>query len=565
MTVKLAGVARRLIADKLIDETRVQHANSKAADQGVSLVHYLVRSQLVDQRSVAVSISDEFKLPLIEIDAFDLDCCPEGIIDAGLVKKHRMLPLSVRGKCLFLAASFPDNLNALNELAFHSGLKIEMVIAEDSKLDSAIELYLQRISRRYLNKASLESKFEESIAIDSSTKSEDEEELNGFDETPLVRFINNLLLEAISLRASDIHFEPYESAYRVRFRIDGLLREMTRPPAKLTARLASRIKIMAHLDISQKRTPQDGRIRIRLAGKRTIDVRVNSLPTLWGEKIVMRIVDPLNSNLDIDILGMEPKQKKLYIAALQKQQGLILVTGPTGSGKSLTLYSGLSNLNSPAKNISTVEDPVEITIEGINQIAVNTKTGVSFSCALRAILRQDPDIIMLGEIRDLESAEIALRAAQTGHLVLTTLHTLSAAASLNRLRNMGIPLYNLAGSISLIVAQRLARRLCEGCKEAIEMPENVLVEQGLTPELHANPRLYRAKGCDECRDGFQGRIGFYEVVPISARLSRIIMGNGRTRQFHKHMKKHGFPNLREAALLKVAQGLTSLDEANRLT
>ena len=565
MTVKLAGVARRLIADRLIDEVNIQHANSKAAHQGVSLVHYLVRSQLVDQHSIAVSIADEFQLPLIEIEAFDLDCCPENVIDADLVKKHRMLPLSIRGKCLFLAVSFPDNVDALNELAFHCGLKIEMVVAEDTKLDSAIELYLQRVSRRYSNKASLESRFEEEIAIDSSIKNEDEEELNAFDETPLVRFINNLLLEAISLRASDIHFEPYERAYRVRFRIDGLLREMTRPPVKLTARLASRIKIMAHLDIAQKRTPQDGRIRIRLAGKRTIDVRVNSLPTLWGEKIVMRIADPLNSNLDIDTLGMEAKQKKLYAVALQKHQGLILVTGPTGSGKSLTLYSGLSSLNSPTKNISTVEDPVEITIEGINQLAVNTKTGVSFSSALRAILRQDPDIIMLGEIRDLESAEIAFRAAQTGHLVLTTLHTLSAAASLNRLRNMGIPLYNLASSISLVVAQRLARRLCGRCKESVEIPENVLAEQGFTPELHPNPQLYRAKGCAECRDGFQGRIGFYEVVPVSAGLSRIIMKDGRLRQFHKHMKKRGLPNLREAALLKVAQGLTSIDEANRLT
>lgn len=565
MTVKLTGMARRLVADKLIDEAKVQHANLMAAHQGVPLAHYLVRSKLVDQHSIAVSTSDEFQLPLIEIAAFDLNCCPEGVIDASLVKKHRMLPLSIRGKCLFLAVSFPGNLDALNELAFHSGLKIEVVVAEHSKLDSAIELYLQRISRRYSNKASLENKFEDEIAIDSSTRSRDEEELNAFDETPLVRFINNLLLEAVALRASDIHFEPYESAYRVRFRIDGLLREMTRPPVKLTARLASRIKIMAHLDIAEKRVPQDGRIRIRIAGKRTIDVRVNSLATLWGEKIVMRIVDPLNSNLDIDTLGMEPKQKKLYRDALHKHQGLILVTGPTGSGKSLTLYSGLSSLNAPTKNISTVEDPVEITIEGINQLAVNAKTGVSFSVALRAILRQDPDIIMLGEIRDLETAEIAFRAAQTGHLVLTTLHTLSAAASLNRLRNMGIPLYNLASTISLIVAQRLARRLCESCKESIEIPENVLAEQGFTADLHPKPRLYRAKGCGECTDGFQGRIGFYEVVPVSARLSRIIMEDGRTRRFHKHMKKRGLPNLREAALLKVAQGMTSLDEANRLT
>ena len=440
-----------------------------------------------------------------------------------------------------------------------------MVIAEDSKLDSAINNYLQRTSRSYSNKAAIDSNLENEIAIDSSSVSEREEELNTFDETPLVRFINNLLLEAISLRASDIHFEPYESIYRIRFRIDGLLREMTRPPVKLTARLASRIKIMAHLDIAEKRAPQDGRIHIRHAGKRTIDVRVNSLPTLWGEKIVMRILDPLNTNLNMDTLGMEPQQKEAYLQALQKQQGLILVTGPTGSGKSLTLYSGLNSLNANTKNISTVEDPVEITIEGINQLAVNAKTGISFSVALRAILRQDPDIIMLGEIRDLETAEIVLRAAQTGHLVLTTLHTLSAAASLNRLRNIGIPRYNLASTISLIVAQRLARRLCEHCKESVEIPEKTLAELGLSAELHPNPRFFRAKGCADCRDGFRGRIGFYEVVPVSKSLSRIIMEGGRTQRFRKHMKKHGLLDLREAALLKVAQGLTSLEEANRLT
>lgn len=373
------------------------------------------------------------------------------------------------------------------------------------------------------------------------------------------------LLEAISLRTSDIHFEPYESIYRIRFRIDGLLREMTRPPVKLTARLASRIKIMALLDIAEKRAPQDGRIRIRLAGKRTIDIRVNCLPTLWGEKIVMRILDPMNTDLNMDTLGMEPRQKEAYQQALQQQQGLILVTGPTGSGKSLTLYSGLNSLNANTKNISTVEDPVEITIEGINQLAVNAKTGISFSGALRAILRQDPDIIMLGEVRDLETAEIALRAAQTGHLVLTTLHTLSAAASINRLRNIGIPRYNLASTISLIVAQRLARRLCERCKEAVEISEKVLTEQGLTAQLHPSPRLFRAKGCGDCGDGFRGRIGFYEVVPVSESLSRIIMEGGRTQRFRKHMRKHGLLDLRQAALLKVSQGLTSLEEANRLT
>ncbi|GJM12392.1 MAG: type IV-A pilus assembly ATPase PilB [Pseudohongiella sp.] len=565
MAVKIVGLARRLVKENLINEVKIKQAMAEATQQDIPLPHYLVKNEYVDQHALAVTTSDEFKLPLIDLDSFELDRCPTGVVDAELVSKHRLLPLSTRDNHLTIALSHPGNLVAMDEVSFNSGMKIDLVIAEDAALSLAIERYLQRISRNYSNRSAIESNLEDEIEITAPNPAEVDGELNAFDETPLVRFINNLLLEAVDLGASDIHFEPYENIYRVRFRIDGLLREMTMPPVKLNTRLASRIKIMANLDITEKRAPQDGRIRIRLAGKRTIDVRVNSLPTLWGEKIVMRVLDPLNNNLSIDTLGMEPSQKTAFLQALQKQQGLILVTGPTGSGKSLTLYSALSSLDASTKNISTVEDPVEITLEGINQLAVNPKAGVSFSAALRAILRQDPDIIMLGEIRDSESAEIVVRSAQTGHLVLSTLHTLSAAASLNRLHNMGIPRYNLASTISLIVAQRLARRLCEHCKESVEIPEKVLIEQGLTSELHPNPHLFRAHGCSHCSDGFRGRIGFYEVVPVSRGLSRIIMLGGSTRRFRKHMRKHRFPNLREAALLKVAQGLTSLEEANRLT
>ncbi len=565
MTAKLVGIARRLLTEKLIETTDIHHANAEAARQRISLIQYLLRNELIDQQLIAAAISSEFRLPLIEIDSFDLAFCPDKIINPELIRKHRILPLSVRSKSLLLAVSDPSNLSALNEFAFHSGLKIGLVVAQYSKLDSAVSLYLQWADRSYSSQASPSSELENQLALESATKVTGEEELNNFDDTPLVRFINNLLTEAVTLQASDIHFEPYESAYRVRFRIDGLLQEMTRPPINLTARLASRIKIMAHLDISEKRSPQDGRIRMRLAKNQTIDFRVNTLPTLWGEKIVMRVLDPLNTKLDMDTLGMEPQQQKLFLQALRRHQGLILVTGPTGSGKSLTLYCGLNSLNIPSKNIATVEDPVEITIDGINQIAINTRTGMSFASALRATLRQDPDIIMLGEIRDLESAETVLRAAQTGHLVLSTLHTLSAAASLNRLRDMGVPLYNLAGTISLVIAQRLARRLCESCKESVELPEKVLIEQGFTDVLHPKPQLFRARGCPKCRDGFRGRVGFYEVVPISESLSRIIIEDGQPQRFSEHMKSQGMPNLREAALLKVAQGLTSLEEANRLT
>jgi type IV pilus assembly protein PilB len=565
MAAKIVGLARRLISEKLIDKTVAENAIEVAAVEDIPLAHCLVREKLVDQYLLAITISHEFQLPVIDLESFNPEYFPIGIIESELLAKHRVLPLATNEKCLFLAVSYPGHSNAVDEIAFQSGKKIELLIAEDMKLGLAIDKYLQRTSRTYSNKATSTDTLVDEIEIDSSQIDTDQEELNTFDETPLVRFINHLLLEAIALKASDIHFEPYEHSYRVRFRIDGLLREMTSPPVKLNSRLASRIKIMAHLNIAERRIPQDGRIRIRLAGERTLDVRVSSLPTLWGEKIVMRVLDPVNIDLNLDALGMEADQKATYLRALQKQQGLVLVTGPTGSGKSLTLYSGLSSLDANAKNISTVEDPVEISIDGINQLAINPKTGMTFSAALRAILRQDPDVIMLGEIRDPESAEIAIRAAHTGHLVLSTLHTLSAAASLNRLHSMGIPRYNLASTTSIVVAQRLARRLCENCKEPVEIPEKVLTAEGLTAKLHSSPRLFRARGCSSCREGFNGRIGFYEVVPISAGLSRIIMSGGAIDRFQKHMRKNGLLNLREAALLKVARGLTSLEEANRLT
>lgn len=565
MSTKLAGIARLLVSRKLIGETAMGRAVDDVIAQGGSLIQHLVSNRLIDPRPIAETLSNEFQLPLIAIDTFDLSYCPENIIDSKLIRKHRMLPLAVRDKVLFLSVSDPGRQEALDELAFHSGLKIEPVLAEHGLLDTVIDSFLRRVGRSYSAQPAADAGREEEASLETAAHVREDEEFDGLDETPLMRFIDKLLLEAVTLRASDIHFEPYESAYRVRFRIDGLLQEMTRPPVNLSARLASRIKIMARLDIAEKRKPQDGRIRLRLAPEQTVDFRVNSLPTLWGEKIVMRVLDPMNTSLDLDTLGMETQQRELYTQALRRHQGLILVTGPTGSGKSHTLYCGLSSLNVPTKNIATVEDPVEITIDGINQLAINAKTGLSFASALRATLRQDPDIIMLGEIRDLESAETVLRAAQTGHLVLSTLHTLSAAASLNRLRDMGVPRYNLAGTISLVIAQRLARRLCERCKEGVELPDRILKEQGFDLELQGQPRLYRPRACSECRDGYNGRIAFYEVVPVSEGLSRIIMSDGQSQQLAAHMAEQGLATLREAALQKVAVGLTSLEEANRLT
>lgn len=565
MAVQIAGFARRLISEQFISTQQAIDATANAGKTGCSFASYLIREKLLDETSLAAITADEYGLPLLLLDAFELDNCPDKLIDVALIKRHQVLPLSSNNNRLSIAIADPGNQHALDELTFHTGLKVESIIVEQGMLASAIDVYLQKQDRSYEAIDSVEKIGLESIEIDPNRNIEAEEELDTSDETPLVRFVNKLLFEAIEVNASDIHFEPYESSYRVRFRIDGILHEITRPPIKLSTRLASRIKIMAQLDIATKKLPQDGRIRLRLAKKRVIDLRVSTLPTLWGEKIVLRVLDPTSAKIGLDKLGMEAAQKEHFSRALYASQGLILITGPTGSGKTVSLYSGLSLLNTPGKNICTVEDPIEINIEGINQLAVNTRTGLSFSFALRAFLRQDPDIIMLGEIRDLETAEIAVRAAQTGHLVLSTLHTLSAAASLSRLHGMGVPIFDLAHTVSLIVAQRLARRLCNNCKEAQELPEKVLLEQGFDSTQLGALELYKAKGCSYCKDGYSGRVGFYEVVPVSEDLSRIIMEDGHTMRIAEQVKKAGFLNLRESVLLKVAQGLTSLEEANRLT
>jgi type IV pilus assembly protein PilB len=565
MSVNIGGLARRLVSDLLIDESQAVAATDTANKLNIPFVTHIVANGLLDEQSIAVAAADEFGVPMLDLLAFDLQNCPQQLVDIKLLKRHKILPLYRRKSSLYLAVSDPGNIAALNEIKFHTGLNVEVIVVEDEKLGTAITTLGQRQEKSYAAVHGLENVDLQSIEIDSAQKEESEEQLIGVDETPLVRFINSLLLDAFKAGASDIHFEPYEKTYRVRFRIDGVLHEITRPPIKLTGRLASRIKIMSQLDITEKRLPQDGRIRIKLSKNRRVDLRVNTLPTLWGEKIVLRILDPKITSLDIETLGLEKRQKQHYLQALTRHQGLILVTGPTGSGKTVSLYSGLNILNTSERNISTVEDPVEINIEGINQVSVNCRIGLGFATALRAFLRQDPDIVMVGEIRDLETAEIAVRAAQTGHLVLSTLHTLNAVATISRLRSMGIPAFNLANTISLIIAQRLARRLCEHCKESVELPENSLLGEGFKRQQLPNLQLFRAVGCSLCREGYKGRVGFYEVVPISASLSRIIMGNGDSIQLAEQAKMEGLLNLRESALLKVGLGLTSLEEANRLT
>lgn len=565
MLVNISGLARRLVAENLLEESQAVTATATASKQNISFVTHIVASGLLDEQSLAIVAAEEFGTPVLDLRAFNLQTCPEKLIDIKLIRTHKILPLYKRAITLYMAIADPGNITALDEIKFHTGLNIELVVVEEKKLGSAIEKFVRKQEKSYavieaLNDANLEG-----IEIDSQQGEETEEQPSAMDETPLVRFINNLLLEAFKTGASDIHFEPFEKTYRVRFRIDGVLHEITRPPIKLTGRLASRIKIMSKIDIAEKRIPQDGRIRVKLGKNRGIDLRVNTLPTLWGEKIVLRVLDSKNTMLGMDALGLEKIQKQHYMNALRGHQGLILVTGPTGSGKTVTLYSGLNILNSTQRNISTVEDPVEINIEGINQVSVNSKIGLGFATALRAFLRQDPDIVMVGEIRDLETAEIAIRAAQTGHLVLSTLHTLSALATISRLRSMGIPAYNLANTVSLIIAQRLARKLCEYCKESIELPENILIDEGYQQQQLTDLQLFRAVGCSHCREGYTGRVGFYEVVPVSECLSRTIMADGTLDQLAEQAKAQGLLNLRESALLKVGRGLTSLEEANRLT
>lgn len=564
MSGAMRGLARRLVSDQLIEEAQVLAAINLAADQNIPLVSHLVSSQLVDSRQLAIVAAEEFGAPLLDLDAFDLQHSPEKLVDGKLIKKHGVLPLFRRPNRLFLAVSDPANIEALNEIKFHTGLNVDAIVVEEMKLATAIRQLLKQDEEKFGD-----AEQHNDIALDDldiiDLKEEEKEEASMVDETPIVRFVNKTLLDAIRSGASDIHIEPYETAYRVRFRTDGILHEVTRPPINIAGRIASRIKIMSQMDISERRVPQDGRIKMKVSKTRAIDFRVNTLPTLWGEKIVLRILDPSSAQMGIDALGYEDDQKELYMKALHQHQGLILVTGPTGSGKTVSLYTGLNILNTNERNISTAEDPVEINLEGVNQVPVNNKIGLDFAAALRAFLRQDPDVVMVGEIRDLETAEIAIKAAQTGHMVLSTLHTNSAPETLTRLRNMGISAFNLATSVSLIIAQRLARRLCRHCKEKTEIPEKILKEQGFKEEELDDLLLFKAVGCDNCKAGYKGRVGIYEVVPITDNMSRIIMEDGNSIQIADQAQKEGFNSLRQSALQKVAQGMTSLEEANRLT
>lgn len=564
---RLGGLAGRLITDGLITADQAMEAQKETTAARIPFVQHLVEAKGIDGAKIAAAASSEFGVPLMDLRSFDSAQFPEDLVDIKLIQKHHALPLFKRGKRLFIALADPTNLQALDEIKFHTGINTEAIILDQKALSVAIATATET-KDAIEQLGDLESgQFEELEveAIDENDRADGDLNMEA-DDTPIVRFVNKVLLDAIKTGASDIHFEPYEHTYRVRFRADGILKEVVQPPKALAPRLAARLKVMSRMDISERRVPQDGRIQMRLSKTRAIDMRVNTLPTLFGEKIVLRILDPTSATLGIDALGYEPHQKKLFTDALDKPQGMILVTGPTGSGKTVSLYTGLNILNTPERNISTAEDPVEINLEGINQVPVNPKVGLNFAEALRSFLRQDPDVIMVGEIRDLETAEISIKAAQTGHLVLSTLHTNSAAETITRLLNMGVPAFNLATAVTLIIAQRLARRLCSKCAEPIdELPEESLLELGFTKDMLKGATIKRAVGCESCNHGYKGRTGIYEVVQITPKIARMILEDKNSMEIADEARKEGFHSLRTSALMKVAQGLISLEEANRVT
>jgi len=567
--IVVSGLPRRLVQEGIVSEEVIVDAldaiRAAGDTTGDTLVAYLVDQQLADSRAIAVAASNEFGVPLFDLDAFELDLDAIRAVDQKLLNKHRVLPLVLRGKRLFLAVGDPTNLHSMDEIKFQSGLRVDPIVVEQHKLKDAVAKALEAIDTSMQNLG--DDDFDlDGLVVSSDDQELDDATLDAIDDAPVVRFVNKVLLDAIKKGCSDIHFEPYEQTYRVRTRLDGVLRNIASPPIVLASKVCARLKVMARLDIAERRIPQDGRIKMRLSKTRSIDFRVNTCPTLFGEKIVLRILDSSSAKIGIDALGYTPDQKKLYMDALAKPQGMILVTGPTGSGKTVSLYTGLNILNTIERNISTAEDPAEINLPGVNQVNVNAKVGLTFAAALKAFLRQDPDVIMVGEIRDLETAEIAIKAAQTGHLVLSTLHTNDAPTTLTRLVDMGVKPYAIATSVKLIIAQRLARKLCENCKEVVDVPPEALLAEGFTQEeINAGLRIYHAVGCKACDSGYKGRAGIFQVMTVSDATARIIMKGGNATDIADQAVKEGYWDLRRSGLEKVKQGITSLDEINRVT
>ena len=560
---RFTGFIRRLVEEGFVSAENMQNAIIDAKKANQDIVPFLIDQLKIPSLQIAEKISQEFGEPLFDLSVYDSAQIIREGIDEKLINKHRILPIFKRGNLLYIATSNPTNMDAMDAIRFSSKMNIEAVIVEHHILQKLIENNFAQADSFEFSDDDIDL----DLGVEDLTQKQDDENEQQADEAPIVKYINKLLIDAIRMGASDLHLEPYEKSYRVRYRVDGVLRQIANPPLQLATRLASRLKVMSQMDISEKRLPQDGRIKLKLSKTKAIDFRVNSLPTLFGEKLVLRILDPSSAMLGIDALGYEPAQKELFMQALDKPQGMLLITGPTGSGKTVSLYTGLNILNREDINISTAEDPVEINLEGINQVNVNAKVGLTFSAALKSFLRQDPDIVMVGEIRDLETAEIAIKAAQTGHMVMSTLHTNSAPETLTRLRNMGVPSFNIATSVNLVIAQRLARRLCAQCKELADIPDSSLLEMGFTAEDLKDPdfHVYQPVGCAECREGYKGRVGIYEVMKVTPEISKIIMEDGNAIEIAAASARLGFNNLRRSGLIKVMQGVTSLQEVNRVT
>ena len=555
----LSGLARALVQAGRIKESEAEALLSQAAATNTTFIEQLVSTKKAASSDIARFAADTFGYPLLDLSAFDDAHIQQATIDRKLISTHRVIPLHKRGNRLSIAIADPTNLRALDEIRFQTGMAVDPVIVEENQLSPLVA----KLSTSA--KETLKNLTNEDINLDfgdeeNAEKVDDPAALE-VDDAPVVKFIQKMLLDAITEGASDIHFEPYEKNYRIRFRADGILREVAAPPLVIKEKIASRIKVISRLNIAEKRVPQDGRMRLVLSKSRAIDFRVSTLPTMYGEKIVLRILDPSSATLGIDALGYEPQQKALLLDAIERPYGMVLVTGPTGSGKTVSLYTCLNILNKPGINISTAEDPAEIPLPGINQVNIDDRQGLTFPIALKAFLRQDPDIIMVGEIRDLETAEIAIKAAQTGHMVLSTLHTNDAPSTLTRLMNMGIPTFNIASSILLITAQRLVRRLCS-CKKPIEVPTETLLNAGFTEEdLDGSWTLYGPGECARCKgSGYKGRVGVYQVMPVTEDIQRMIMANATSLDIANQAKKEGVNDLRRSGLLKVKQGLTSLDE-----
>ncbi len=556
----LLGLAKCLVNNELLSDADMRKAIEDSHREHIPLLSYLVQKKLVDPQAVALISSLEFNIPFLDLDAIDLTDIPLDLVGQKLIEQHHVLPLFKRGNKVFIATSDPANPTALGEIKFNSRLNTEAIIVEENKLTKAIENVLEA------SDTSMDDLDDDLGNLEfTDPEAEDDVVTSGSDDAPIVKFVNKVLLDGIKRGVSDLHFEAYEKYFRIRFRGDGILYEYARPPASISTRLVSRIKVMSKMDIAERRVPQDGRIKLKLSKTKSIDFRVNTCPTLFGEKVVMRILDSSNAEMGIEKLGFEPDQQKIFTHAINRPYGMVLVTGPTGSGKTVSLYTGLNMINRVGTNISTAEDPVEITVDGINQVNVNPKAGLTFASALKAFLRQDPDIIMVGEIRDLETASIAVKAAQTGHLVLSTLHTNDAPQTINRLMQMGIEPFNIVSAVNLVMAQRLARRLCQHCKAPGDYPRELLIKYGFAEEEIDDITIYKAVGCDLCNNGYKGRVGMYQVMPITTKLKTLILAGGNAMELAELAKKEGVNDLRMSGLLKVKQGITTIEEVDRVT